>query len=160
MDAGEIVVDASKLNLRLDKLEPEVHDALVVVVTLDAGELLGRMQSLASGDLVQVRTGKYLKSFKASVRQRKNRVQATVGTKSPLAHILEAGATIPPHEILPKNTRALLMMARSGQVFASRVKSPGGKIDARRVVGTAFDEMKAAIEADLTDAARNGAANI
>lgn len=159
--AGEIVVDSSRMNIRLGKLEPAVHDALVVAVTIDAGELLGEMQSLASGDLVQVRTGKFLKSFKASVRQRQNRVSATVGTKSPLAHILEGGAKIPAHDIVPSKARALLFMARAGgQTFAAKVRSPGGTIGARRIVETAFDNMKDYIREDLMDAAHTGAASV
>ena len=71
---AEIVVDSSKLDLRMGKLEPAVHDELLLTVTIDAGDLLGRMQSLAGGDLVQVRTGKFRKSFKeigrASCRER------------------------------------------------------------------------------------------
>lgn len=157
---ADIVVDDSTLNLKLGKLEPEVHDALVVACTIDAGELLGRMQSLASGDLVQVRSGKFVKSFKASVRQRQNRVQATVGSKSPIAHILEGGASIPAHDILPKDKQALLMRMRTGNIFAARVKSPGGKIDARMVVHTAFDQMKSDIEADLIQAGKGAAANL
>lgn len=158
--AGEIVVDSSKLDYRLGKLEPAVHDALLLAVTVDAGDLLGRMQSEASGDLVQVRTGKFRKSFKASVRQRENKVQATVGSRSPIAHILEGGANIPPHDILPKNAHALLMQVRGGKIFAAKVKSPGGKIDARMIVQTAWDQMKSNIEADLIQAGRGGAASV
>jgi len=157
--AGEVVIDRTRLDYRLGRLEPAVHDALVLAVTIDAGDLLGRMQSLAGGDLVQVRTGKFRKSFKASVRQRPNKVQATVGSKSPLAHILEGGANIPAHDILPKNKQALLMQMASGKMFAARVHSPGGKIDPKMVVHTAFDQMRGSIEADLIEAGHAGAAS-
>lgn len=157
---ADILVDDSKLNLRLGKLEPEVRDALVVVVRRDADELRAAMRSLASGDLVQVRTGKFVKSFRRRVRKSKNRVKATVGTKSPLAHILEGGASIPPHLIAPKNAHALLLRARTGLVFSAKVQSPGGKIAARRIVETAFENMKDQIESDLIAAGKSGAREV
>src|SRR5689334_21646610 len=118
--ADDVVIDHSKLDVRLGKLEPEMRDALVVVVRRDADELRAEMRSLASGDMVQVRTGKFVKSFRRRVLKSKNRVNATVGTKSSLAHILEGGASIPPHLIVPKNAPALLVRARAGEIFAAK----------------------------------------
>ena len=152
----EIVqVDHSKLDLRLGKLEPAVHDALLVAVTLDAGELQGRVESLVSGELVQIRTGKFVKSIKVSVRQSANRVTGRVYSKDPVAHILEGGARIPPHRIDPSAAHALLLQVRSGQVFAAHVQSPGAKIGPRWIFRQAFDEMKPTIESDLRQAAIN-----
>jgi hypothetical protein len=157
---ADVSIDHSKLDVRLGKLEPQMRDALVVVVRRDADELRAEMRSLASGDLVQVRTGKFVKSFRRRVRKSKNRVKATVGTKSPLAHILEGGASIPPHLIAPKNAHALLLRARTGEIFAAKVQSPGGKIAARPIVETAFNDMKGQIESDLISAGKSAAREI
>lgn len=151
--ADDVVeVDSSRLNLRLGKLQPAVHDALLVAVTLDAGELQGLAQSKASGELLQVRTGKFVKSIKASVRQSANRVSGSVYSNDPRALIFEWGGTTGPHEIAAKNAQALLIQMRGGTVFARRVQHPGGKYEPRQIIHTAFDEMKGGIESDLKDA--------
>ncbi|MGB6534938.1 MAG: hypothetical protein WBF58_03145 [Xanthobacteraceae bacterium] len=55
MGTFDVQVDASRANLRLEEMSPEVRDALIVAVTLAAGELEGSARSKASGDLLQVR---------------------------------------------------------------------------------------------------------
>lgn len=152
--AEEIKVDSSKLDLRLGKLQPAVHDALVVAVTLDAGELQGRAQSKASGDLLQVRSGKFVKSIKAGIRQSADRVTGRVYSRDPRAHLFEYGGKTKPHVIEPTAARALLLQVRGGTRFAARVQHPGGKYDARQIIHSAFGEMKAGIAEDLVNAAR------
>jgi hypothetical protein len=152
---ADIEVDASKLNLRLDKLAPAVHDALLVAVTLDAGELQGRAVSKASGDLLQVRSGKFVKSIKVSVRQSATRVTGRVYSRDPRAGLFEYGGTTRPHEIVAKNAHALLLQMRGGTRFAAKVQHPGGKYAARDIIHSAFDEMKGDIAGDLTDAVRS-----
>jgi hypothetical protein len=150
----DIEVDASKANLRLEAMPPAVHDALVVAVTLAAGELEGRAQSKASGDLLQVRTGRFVKSIKASVSARANSVTGRVYSRDRRAALFEYGGRTPAHEIEPKRAKALLVRMRSGTVFAARVQHPGGAYSARNIIHSAFEEMRPEIIGDLEEAAR------
>lgn len=144
-----VQVDASRANLRLEEMPEEVRDALIVAVTLAAGELEGAAQSKASGDLLQVRTGKFVRSIKAGVRTGKNSVTGRVYSNDVRAHLFEFGGTTPPHEIAPKNAKALLLQMRGGTVFATSVHHPGSRYEARNIIHSAFDEMKSAIVEDL-----------
>jgi hypothetical protein len=154
---AEVGVDVndSKLNIRLDALAPAVHDALVVAVTLDSGELLGRVQEYAS-QMFQVRTGRFVNSFKVGLRQSKNHVTGRVYSRDPRASLFEWGGTTPPHDIAPKTAQALLLQVRGGQKFAAVVHHPGGKYRRTEILHTAFDDMKSQIRGDL-DAAVKGA---
>lgn len=159
MGTFDVQVDASRATLRLEEMSPEVRDALIVAVTLAAGELEGSARSKASGDLLQVRTGKFVKSIKAGVRTSGNRITGRVYSKDPRAGLFEYGGTTPPHEIAPKNAQALLMQVRGGSVFAARVQHPGGKYQARHIIHSAFDEMKTDIVANMEQAVEGASAS-
>jgi len=77
MSTFDVQVDSSRANLRLEEMQDEVRDALIVAVTLAAGELEGAAQK-ASGDLLQVRTGKFVRSIKAGTRTGKTFVTGRV----------------------------------------------------------------------------------
>src|ERR1700728_800462 len=102
-------------------------------------------RSKASGDLLQVRTGKFVRSIKAGIRTGKTSVTGRVYSNDPRAQLFEFGGTTPPHDIAPKNAKALLLQMRGGTVFAASVHHPGGKYEARNIIHSAFDEMKAEI---------------
>ena len=153
----DVEVDASKADVRLEKMPEEVRDALIVAVTLAAGELQGAARSKASGDLLQIRTGKFVRSIKASVRAGKHSVTGRVYSNDRRARLFEFGGTTPPHDIAPKNAKALLLQMRGGTVFATSVHHPGGKYEARNIIHSAFDEMKGEIVEDLESAAREAA---
>jgi hypothetical protein len=155
-DIAAVVVNSSKIDLKLKAMPQAAHDALVVTVTLDAGEVQGAAQSNASGGLLQSRSGKFVKSIKASVRQSKKRVFARVYSRDPRAALFEWGGTTGPHDILPKDAHALLLRTQSGNVFAAAVRHPGGHYGPRHIIHSAFDELKSAIEANL-EAAVGGA---
>ena len=152
-----VQVDASKINVRLEEMPPQVRAALTVAVFTAAGELAGLAQSKASGELLQVRTGKFARSIKPWIRTKENSVQGGVRSRDPRANLFEWGGTTPPHDIAPKNAKALLLQVRTGKVFAGRVHHPGGKYEPRRIIHSAFDEMKPQIEASLEEAVLNAA---
>ncbi len=157
MGTFDVQVDASRANLRLEEMSPEVRDALIVAVTLAAGELEGSARSKASGDLLQVRTGKFVKSIKAGVSTGKNSITGRVYSKDVRAHLFEFGGTTPPHDIEPKNAKALLLQMRGGNVFAASVHHPGGVYEARNIIHSAFDEMRAEIVENLEKAVLDAA---
>jgi hypothetical protein len=153
MSEVKITMNTSKLDLRLEQMPQEVHDALVLAVTLDAGELQGAAQARAE-ELLQVRSGKFVRSIKAGVRQREGHVTGRVSSKDPRAGLFEWGGHTPPHEIAAKNAQALLLQMQSGTRFAAHVDHPGGEYKALQILQGAFDEMKSDIAADLEAAVR------
>lgn len=152
-NAVYVDIETSKIEAKLDAIPPAVHDALVIAVTLDAGEVQGAAQSLASGDLLQVRTGKFVKSIKSGVKQNKNSVTGRVYSRDVRAGLFEWGGHTPPHLIEPSSKLALLFDMRGGKVFARRVNFPGGTYTARQIIHTALDEFRDTIADDLRTAA-------
>ena len=160
MSAVEITVDSSKLDLRLKEMPQQVHDALVVAVTLDAGELQGEAQSLAE-QVLRVRSGKFVGSIKSSVRENENHITGRVYSNAPQANLFEYGGTTPPHDIEPNTARALAFLASNGGLmFAASVHHPGGKYRALEILHTAFDTLKSDIAADLTAAVDTATAGV
>lgn len=157
-DAFKVEVNASKANLRLQQMTPEAKDALILAVTLAAGELQGAAQSNASGALLQVRRGKFVKSIKAGIRTGGNSVTGRVYSKDVRAHLFEYGGNTPAHDIAPKTAKALLLRMRGADGFAALVHHPGGAYAARNIIHSAFDEMRPEIIEQL-EAAVTGAAD-
>lgn len=146
---------------RLGKLPDDVLAELKTEARARAATLRAAARAKASGDVLKVRTGAYVKSIRTSVRTSKKGVKGRLYSKSPLANILEGGATIPAHVIEPKNANALAFIAGYGmygvsQVFAARVMDPGGKISPRSVIFSTFREEKSDIEQGLRDAVKRG----
>jgi hypothetical protein len=83
---------------------------------------------------------------------------ATVGSYAPHAHLIESGATLPAHQIMPNAKQALHFLMGAGDVFARAVRFPGGTIKAQHPVHSAFGEMKDEIAARLREAAEFGLA--
>jgi len=157
MTSLNVEVDASKANLRLQEMPVDARDNLIVAVTLLTGELQGAARSKASGDLLQVRRGKFVKSIKAGVRTAKNSITGRVYSKDVRAHLFEYGGKTPAHDIEPKNAKALLLQMRGGTLFAARVHHPGGVYQALEIIHSAFDEMKPEIVANLEKAVHEAA---
>lgn len=154
----EVKVKSDRIMLRLETLPNNVRNRLKTVAKDLELELLGRAKSRASGEALQVKSGKFVKSIKGSVRSSTRRVSGKVYSKDPRAALFEYGGSTPARDILPSATKAMAFMMTSGQVFAAIVHRPVVHYDARRIIGGAFDEMKGDIQAELAGAVRDGAA--
>lgn len=152
-----VVINHSTLDLRLGKLAPSVRDHLRDAAETLKGELVDAARALAP-----VKTGHYRDSIKGSVRTTTNRVDGKVYSRSPLAHIIESGARIPPHDILPSAAEALHFRLGGGadDVFTRFVHSPGAELPARHPIEGAFETMQDEIQSRLEEAARSGAREI
>ena len=132
-------------------MSPQVRDALILAVTLAAGELEGSadrsLRRSAAGAHRQVR-----QQHQGRRPTGKNSITGRVYSKDVRAHLFEFGGTTPPHDIEPKNARALLLQMRGGNVFAASVHHPGGVYEARNIIHSAFDEMRAEIVESLEKA--------
>jgi len=145
----EVKVDSSKALLKLDSFTKSVHDALDLYVTLEAGELLGRVQELAGGSVLKVITGKYLKSIKTSFRVTEKSITAKIYSKDPRAGLFEWGGTTPARDIYPNTAKAMAFLRGVGELFAAHVKRPVITYKPHPTIHAAFDEMKQEIESGL-----------
>lgn len=148
----KIEVKNGSVMARLDSISPHVHDALLPAITIDAGNILARARALASGEVLQERTGKYFKSIKDKVYDSSKRVYAKVYSKDPRAGLFEWGGTTKARDILPDVAKALAFMGSAGQVFAHVVHRPIVKYPPHPVINRAFDEMKRGVELDIEKA--------
>lgn len=148
----DIKVNEGGVPERIGALPESVRKAILREEEEIGALLLGKMQAKASGGVVRIKSGKYLASFRSKVSSTQRGVSLTVGTKSPLANILEYGAEILPHIIKPKGQRSLHFLATSGEVFAAIVHSPGATIAPHSVEHSTFLEEKDAVAERLTEA--------
>jgi hypothetical protein len=157
--AFEIKIDDARVRVRLDAMPDALRTRLrSIVQTLD-NELLSRVQSKTP-----VKTGKLLASFRGHVRSTKTKVSGTVTIDKSIkgergiGAIIEAGATVPAHEILPNVKKALAFLGSAGQVFAAVVHHPADNIPAVHMLSSSLDEMSGEIVTELEDTVRNTAA--
>lgn len=131
----DVSVDVNRAVRRLDNMPPAVRDALALVVTQWTGELLGRAESLASGDVLQVRTGKFVHSIRAGTSVTDRRVTGRISSKAEQAGIFEFGGKTGPHAISPQSARALAMAIGGATVFAAHVAHPGSVFPRSQIGG-------------------------
>ena len=150
--AGEfnVKVDASRINLKLDRMPAAVRDALTAVVFIDAGEVARAAQSRAP-----FKTGKFARSIKPHITVRENSVTGRVSTHDVRANLFEWGGKTGAHDILPNKAKALML---PGGKFAAIVHHPGGKYAALNIIHGAFEAMEGKIESDMENAVKNAAA--
>lgn len=143
--------DGSDVGVHLAALDDDIRAAEIAAEETLVQELIERASARAP-----VRTGKLRRSINGEVAGTPTGVWASVAIKDPIANILEGGAKIPPHVILPKVKDALHFVLGGDEVFASRVNSPGGVIAPREILHEPFAEMQQEIE-DALAAAADGA---
>lgn len=119
-----------------------------------AASLLTTARALASGGMVEARSGHYLESLHVETTSHDDGVDVTLSSNSPLAHLIEHGVRVPAHDILPSASEVLRFDGGVGEVFAKVVHVPQTTIPARPVLHTALDMMSGRIVDGLGDAAQ------
>ena len=165
----KVRVDASKTRLRFDRLPRDVLKRISAEALNFEEELVGRAKGLASGTVLQVKTGKYLSHIKGSVRERASGVYGRVWINDVKAHLFEFGGRTGPHDIEPDSAQALLLQIAGGKVFAAKVHHPGGDYGRESfgvgsqgkysVVQVAYNQMRSEIFTRLYGAAFQGVAD-
>lgn len=149
----EVKTDFTKAMLKFDAFPPGVRDVLDVFITNEAGAVLGQIKGLAGGDVLQVITGKYLRSMKAAVRVTDKRVSARVGSRDPRAPLFEFGGTTPAREIVAKNAKALHFAGASvGELFRAHVHRPAIKYRPHQAIFQGFAQLKPEIQKGMVEA--------
>lgn len=172
-------VDADNLKAGVDQvmigeiapLNADSQRELVRIENELVAELVARARAKAEGDVLQVRSGKFVDSIHGDVVLENpdahrslagmfaaggtthEGVFAEVLSDDPIAHVLEYGATIPPHEIDVSTAHALRFFGHEGVVFAASVAFPGAEIPPHSTIHAAFVEMEDEIVEKLESAA-------
>jgi hypothetical protein len=147
----DITVRIDKGAARLGRLPDDIRAALREEARQQAIALQAAAKANA-GSYFQVRTGRYQRSIRRSVRSNAKGVVGKVFSKSPIAHILEEGAVRGAHEELPKNVQALNFVMGGSSVYAARVLNPGSRVTGRAVINNAFQDRKDQIREGLRGA--------
>jgi hypothetical protein len=146
------VVGISEVKRQLQFLTPEILEAIEIVIRKDTSSILARARALASGSVLQERTGKYVRSMKSEVRSDSRGVYGKVYSDDPRSSLFEWGGSTPARTILPNATQAMAFMGSAGQVFAKIVHRPVVNYPARPTINAAFDEAKVPFEMIIQDA--------
>lgn len=154
-----------KVTLQLHGIPDETRAALEIAIRKDADLVLSRARALASGDVINVVSGKYLDSLEARVRSGPDGVFGYVWSDdSDLAAVFEYGATQAPREILPNVAQALrfaggllgrISLGTVGMVYAAAVHRPAVTYKPKPIIHEALDELETTIEHDVRSAAHS-----
>ena len=147
-------VSAERLVARIDKLLPSVREALVEALGPLARAMASDAQDRAAAHIRYLgkKPGQYLASIYGGTFDKDSIVGGFVRSGNPLAHLLEWGASVGPHEILPRIADALAFEGSAGTAFAARVQNPGAEIPPYPAIGPAFEAAKDDIEAAVRKA--------
>jgi hypothetical protein len=140
-----IKVNADKIKLRFDHLPVALKEELGRESSGLEKQLLARAIAKASGDVLQIKSGKYAASIKGSVKVNEKSVVAKVYSRDPRAGIFEYGGHTKPHLIQAKNGKALAFLTSGGEIYAAVVHHPGSKIAKHSVINSSFEEMQSQI---------------
>ena len=154
MPSIEIQIDESSAVAKLDGASQGVHDALVRAIGPLAAAMAGEAMGLAAAHIrfQGKKPGQYLASIYGGVSDKNGRVLGFVRSGSPLAHLLEDGATIPAHDIFPSAADVLAFAGDAGTVFARAVHSPGATVPAYPAIQPAFDSNVGTIQSTIEEA--------
>lgn len=156
MPTVTFTVDASRIDAHLAKIGPDVEEALLKALRPLAKSMAEEARSAAAQHIrfLGKKPGQYLASIYGDTFAREGQLGRVVGgfvrSGSPLAHLLEHGATTPAHEILPSSASVLAFQGDAGQVFARAVHDPGAQIPAY----PAIDPVLASRRSDVEDTIR------
>jgi phage gpG-like protein len=167
----ELSIDISQLDTfasRLAGFDVRLRRALVKAITRSRLVVEAEAKKLLTGPVLQRRTGTLYRSITGRTEQLPDRVRGIIGSNVPYARIHELGGRTRPHEIRPKNAKALHFYMGGGwdhsgyggmtEVFARVVHHPGSRIPERSYLRRALREQAERIRAEIRAAVREAAA--
>lgn len=169
MPAFGVGIDTRHLTARFDVIGPNVREALHATVEKEVPIVTADAQSRAAAHirLMGADPGSYLAGIYGGVAAKEARVVGYVrsnrptihyaGRDVPLAVVMEYGAKIPVHEILPSVREVLHFMGSAGEVFAKHVAAHGGTIPPYPAINPAFQAAAPRIREELEQAVRMAA---
>jgi len=144
---------------RINSMGGKVRSNLVAEVTTLALRLQKYIRTeKLSGQVLNKKTGALQSSVFQEVNVTSHGVIATVGAGKdvPYAAIHEFGGVTKPHDILPKNAKALHFYIGGKEVFAKVVHHPGSKMPERSYIRSSLADLKQEIISGMKDAVTKG----
>ena len=164
----ELTIDLRQLDTftsRVAGFDLRLRRALVSAITRSRLLVEARAKELVSGQVLQVRTGTLRRSISSRTDEIPGGVRGVISASAKYARIHELGGQTRPHEIRPKNAKALHFYLGGGhtgygteEVFARVVHHPGSKIPERSYLRRALRENAERIRAEIRAAVRSAAA--
>jgi len=152
-----IDVDSRVIMARLSFMPDKLRAAFLKKTYALAEKLKSKVQQNLTNKLLNIRTGKLVRSIFEEVKNETNSVTGRVYSSGlPYARIQEFGGQTKAHIIEAKNGKALMFNMSGKEVFFKRVHHSGSKIKGVHYMGEAFKEMTPEIKAGYGEAAREG----
>lgn len=141
----------STLTYRLSNPAPVVTRAVEQVVRAKAIKLEALVKDKLSNRVLNVRSGRLRRSIQHRVISQAGLIMGQVFSSGDVkyARIHEFGGQTRPHDIFPKNAKALAFKMGGKQVFARSVRHPGSKIPERSYMRSSLGEMQLEIVRDI-----------
>lgn len=147
------VYGLDSFRMKLQRMIPEVREAIREAVEQEAVNMRNLAQQLASGKVLQKRTGRFYDSIKYDVKVTATSVMGHVYSDDPRAPIFDYGGVQAARDILPNAGQALrflggsallntLSLGTAGMVYAAVVHRPEVIYPKHSVIHEAFDEME------------------
>jgi hypothetical protein len=152
----ELKITETRLVARLDKMVPDVHDALKRGLGPLAASMAADAREIAANHIrfQGKKPGLYLASIYGGVSDKNGAVTGYVRTSNPLAHFLDRDDpfTIGPHDILPSSADALAFLWNGAQVYAKVVHSPGAVVPPYPAIKPAFKNAESQVREVISQA--------
>lgn len=142
-----------RANIKLDHVTDKVISAIREVILKDGPMLAARVRAKLSGEVLKIRSGKLLSSIHNEMVESADSLYGRVySTGVPYARIHEYGGTTSPHDIFPRNAKALRFLMGGRVVFSRHVHHPGSVIPERSYLRSSLTEMYDQIQNDMKEA--------
>jgi hypothetical protein len=161
MPAVWFTVDTSRIDAHLETIGPDLERALLKALKPLAASMADEARSAAASHIrfLGKKPGQYLASIYGDVFAHEGQLGRVVGgfvrSASPLAHLLEHGATTPAHDILPSAADVLAFEGDAGEIFARAVHHPGATIPAYPAIEPVLAARRSDVEDVMTAAVRS-----
>jgi phage gpG-like protein len=153
----DLQVDDRVIMARLNAMPGKLRAALLKKTYELAEKLKSNVQQNLTNRILNIRTGKLVRSIFEQVTNNTNEVAGRVYSSGvPYAAIQEFGGQTKAHIIEAKNGKALMFNMGGKEVFFRRVNHPGSKVPAHHYMGQAFDAMKPEITTGYEQAVNQG----
>jgi phage gpG-like protein len=153
----DISVDSRQIMARLSVMPDKLRAAFLKKTYSLAEKLKSKVQQNLTNKLLNIRTGKLVRSIFQQVTNSTNEVSGRVYSSGlPYAAIQEYGGQTKAHIIEAVNGKALMFNMGGKQVFFKRVHHPGSNIKGAHYMGQAFAEMTPEIRAGYEQAVVEG----
>lgn len=149
-----LVVHDSAIN-GLSAIPEGIQKSLTENLRTLAREIAADARSIAAAHIRFIgatNPGSYLASIYGGVKTQPHRVSGYIRSGSPLAHLMESGASRSAHEELATAGGVLSWLDDAGTAFARRVMIPANKMPAYPAITPAFESARSKVREAISTA--------